>query len=48
MISSVVADFCRSEMIVEDAAMELGSLFPMRITRSYTGKVRLLYLKICN
>lgn len=44
----MVADFCRLEIMVDNAAMELGSLFLKRIIRFYMGKFRLLYLKISN
>lgn len=46
IVSSVLSDSCRSEMIVEDAAVELVSLFLLRLVRSYMEKVMLLNLKI--
>lgn len=45
IVSSVLVDFYRSEIMVEDAAVELGSLFIIKIITSYTEKIRLLCLK---
>ena len=45
MVSSVLVDFCRSEIVVEDAAVDLGSLFIIKIITSYPEKIRLLCLK---
>ena len=42
--SSVVATFCRSEIMLEDAAMELRSLFLKRIIRLH-GKGQVVILK---
>lgn len=44
IVSSVVPDFCRPEIVVNNTAMKLCSLFLKRIS-FYMGKLRLLYLK---